>query len=102
MSRAVEVDSSNLEAVCHSVKASMLYVKFKKERHYLYKGVDAAVYQQLLAAPSKGVFLNSKIKGVYQFQEISGFDEFLAITGEMDAQPISLSSFFEEEGICIL
>lgn len=47
-----------------------LYIRFVSGDLYRYKKVPAEVYENLLHAPSKGIFLNKSIKGNYEFQKI--------------------------------
>lgn len=37
---------------------------------YDYLGVPASVYEQMRRASSKGIFLNTKIKGHYSFEKV--------------------------------
>ncbi len=63
----IYVDSSNVEAIGYEDSAMELYVQFVGGALYVYHGVPREVYDDLMAAPSKGSFLNRIIKGVYQF-----------------------------------
>ena len=62
------VDSSNLYAVYYQPDFQRLFVWFGgNERQprltrYVYESVDPATYAGLLAAPSKGQFLDQKLK----------------------------------------
>ena len=64
----VRVQSSNLCAVYYQPDFARLFVWFggteKTPRltRYAYDGVEPAVYAALLAAPSKGQFLDQKLK----------------------------------------
>jgi hypothetical protein len=61
------VDSSNVEAVGYESEAQELHVQFLSGAYYIYHGVPREIYDDLLAAPSIGSFLNRVVKGVYQF-----------------------------------
>lgn len=63
------VSSSNVAAVGY--EDSDLYVKFNNGSEYKYSGVPSSIYEQLLNAPSVGSFLNSNIKGSYNFERIA-------------------------------
>lgn len=63
------VDSSNIEAIGHDNDAQELYVRFLSGATYVYHGVPKEVYENLMAAPSKGSFLNREVKGVYEFTQ---------------------------------
>ncbi|MET3591804.1 hypothetical protein ABID26_001188 [Mesorhizobium shonense] len=47
----------------------VLEVEFHKSGVYQYFNVPASVFEQFLAAPSHGVFLNTYIKGQYPFEK---------------------------------
>lgn len=61
------VDSSNVEAVGYDSDAQELHVQFLSGGYYIYHGVPQEIYDDFLAAPSIGSFLNRVVKGVYQF-----------------------------------
>lgn len=63
------VDSSNIEAIGHDNDAQELHVRFLSGATYVYHGVPKEVYENLMAAPSKGSFLNREIKRVYEFTQ---------------------------------
>ena len=63
------VDSSNIEAVGHDPEAQELYVRFLTGDTYAYHGVPVEVYDELMASPSKGSYLNRMIKGVYEYSK---------------------------------
>jgi len=63
------VDSSNIEAIGYDKDAQELHVRFLSGMAYVYHGVPNEVYENLMAAPSKGSFLNREIKGVYEFTQ---------------------------------
>ena len=63
------VDSSNVEAVGHDPDAQELHVRFLSGDTYIYHGVPAQVYNELIASPSKGSYLNRMIKGTYDYSK---------------------------------
>ena len=63
------VDSSNIEAVGHDPEAQELHVRFLSDDTYVYHGVPAEVYDELMASASKGSYLNRMIKGVYEYSK---------------------------------
>jgi hypothetical protein len=65
------VDSSNVEAIGYDADAQELHVRFLSGAYYVYSGVPQAVYDGLMAAPSKGSYLNREIKNVYQYAKQS-------------------------------
>jgi len=66
----IPVDSSNLEKVGYDPEAKKLIAGFKGGTLYEYSGVPLTVYGRLLAAESHGKFLNSEVKGVFDYQKI--------------------------------
>jgi KTSC domain len=62
------VTSSNVASIGYDPTTQELHVGFKGkdgESVYSYAGVPKDVYDALMAADSKGGFLNSSIKGTY-------------------------------------
>lgn len=57
--------SSALSSVEHDCSADRLYVTFTSGRRYVYLGVDARLYQTLIAAESKGRFFNEHIRNAF-------------------------------------
>ncbi len=66
MTEMVYVDSSNIEAIGYDSVAQDLHVRFLNGGYYIYHNVPETIFDQLMAAPSKGSFLNREVKGVYQ------------------------------------
>lgn len=71
----VSVSSSNVEAV-RFVGADWLDVRFlakgkARSRTYRYYGVPWSVYWEMMAAPSKGQFVWQRLRGRYEYAEIS-------------------------------
>lgn len=64
------VDSSNIEAIGHDTAAQELHVRFLSGDTYVYHGVPAEVYDELMAAPSKGSYLNRVIKANYEYTKM--------------------------------
>jgi hypothetical protein len=65
------VDSSNIEAVGYDSSSQELHVQFLQSgKTYVYSSVPEWVFQELLAADSKGIYLNSQIKGTYDYYEL--------------------------------
>lgn len=66
------VTSSNLDAVrwLHDGSQSFLEVRFRSGSTYLYTGVPEAVYDALMAAPSKGVYFAANVKWAYSYQRV--------------------------------
>lgn len=64
-----EVESSNIQAVGFDPKHGA-FIEFKTGDYYRYPNVDYAVFQNLLAAESKGKFFNQFIKPDPVFQKL--------------------------------
>jgi hypothetical protein len=66
------VDSSSIDEVGYDAGKRELYVRFLESGDtYVYYGVEREVYDDLLAAPSKGAYLNRAIKGRYFYRKLS-------------------------------
>lgn len=59
----VYVDSSNIEAIGYDADSRELHVQFISGTLYVYFDVDEFLFNELLAANSKGSYLNREIKG---------------------------------------
>lgn len=64
----IDVVSSNVVAVGWS--NNRLYVDYKRGS-YVYKGVPQKVYNELLAAESKGKYMCSNVKGKYNYERLA-------------------------------
>jgi hypothetical protein len=65
------VDSSNVEAIGYDSAAQELHVRFLKSGEtYVYYNVEEHVFQELMRADSKGTYLNTNIKGRYQYGKL--------------------------------
>lgn len=67
----INVQSSNVASIGYSIEEKKLRIKFNYGGIYDYVNVPAEVYQLMLVAPSKGKFINEKLKGIYQFKKIN-------------------------------
>ena len=59
------VESSWINAVNYFAEEESLEINLSNGRTYVYFGVSKDVYDEMLAAQSKGKFYNDKIKGLY-------------------------------------
>lgn len=65
------VESSSIDAVAYVPERHELIVHFREHRRtYVYENVSAAEYRALLAAPSKGRFVNQRIKPYHHFRSL--------------------------------
>ena len=65
----IPVDSTDLESVGYD--GQNLFVQFKRNAVYIYFQVPESLYRDLLAADSKGKFLNKHIKGIFDYKRIA-------------------------------
>ena len=63
----VAVDSTTLATVAYDEGRELLQLEFCGRAVYQYFGVPPAVCQALLAAPSKGRYFNSNVRGRYVY-----------------------------------
>lgn len=56
------VSSTELASIGYQEATSVLEVEFRKGGVYQYFGVPAQIYDQLMAAPSKGSYFNRVIR----------------------------------------
>lgn len=63
-----DVDSSNIEAIGYDRDRQELHVRFLQSGTYLYFGVDEAVFDSFLGAPSKGTFFHENVRDQYPFE----------------------------------
>jgi len=64
------VESSNLKSIGYDPDEEILEIEFKGGSLYQYFKIPLSVYLDLLAAPSKGHFLNVAIKEAYRFKKL--------------------------------
>ncbi len=66
----VAAKSKMLSAVAYNRDWQQLYLKFRSGDVYCYRGVPAEEYQELLAADSKGKYVQNHIRDHYPYQRI--------------------------------
>lgn len=64
------VSSSNLAAVGYDAGSETLEIEFNNGRIYQYYNVPEFMYDNLMAAPSVGVYFNAEIKNAYTCSQI--------------------------------
>lgn len=69
MVNMVNVESSNIIAIGHDGKD--LYVEYNSGHTYQYADVPKYVYEALMAAPSKGSYMNENVKYSYTFKRLN-------------------------------
>ena len=68
--RRVSLNSTALTAVSFSPESHVLEVEFRNGLIYEYLGVSCSLYEQLLAAPSKGAFLVHSIRNRFPHRRV--------------------------------
>jgi hypothetical protein len=68
------VESATLVAVGFDDACGILQLEFHGNGVYRYLGVPGALYEGLLAAPSKGRYFNKAIRGHFPYFPASGTD----------------------------
>ena len=64
------VSSSSIQRIGYDPEARSLFLQYEGDKLYQYFDVPAKVYTELLAAQSKGRFVNYAIKPHYSFKEV--------------------------------
>lgn len=67
----IDVDSSCISAVAYNSFSSILKIRFNSDSVYEYSNVPLDVFDNLLSSVSKGLYFNSYIKDVYDFQLVN-------------------------------
>jgi hypothetical protein len=67
--KMISVSSSNIVSIGY--ENDFLDVRFRDNRTYRYFHVPESVFQELMNAPSKGKYLDLRIKGHFPFQLLS-------------------------------
>lgn len=71
MPEMIFVDSSNVEAIGYESATRELHVRFSKSGEtYVYYEVEEWVFEDFKRADSKGTFLNTTVKGRYNFGKL--------------------------------
>lgn len=65
------VDSTTMRSVGYEGKSRILEIEFDSGAVYQYLGVSGRVYEQLLAAESKGRYFNDEIRDSYPYVQVS-------------------------------
>jgi hypothetical protein len=64
------VQSSNVECVGYDPECMELHIRFVDSAlTYVYHSVPQQVFDEMMAAPSKGIYLNQCVKNVYPFEK---------------------------------
>jgi KTSC domain-containing protein len=66
----IPVDSTNIISAGYDPATKTLELEFVKGNIYQYFGVPRSIYEGLMAADSKGAFVNTEIKGSYDYNQV--------------------------------
>jgi hypothetical protein len=66
----IPVDSSNIASIGYDPGSQTLQVEFQGGRVYQYFDVPEGVFQEFLAASSKGKFFHANIKGSFRYARV--------------------------------
>ena len=64
------VASSNVRSIGYDLMSEILEVEFLNGSTYQYYGVPRVLYDEIMRATSKGIFLNMYIKNRYAYSRI--------------------------------
>lgn len=64
------VHSTSIASVGYDDATATLTIEFQSGALYEYYEVERAVYEQLRAAPSKGQFVNARVRDVYRYARV--------------------------------
>jgi hypothetical protein len=68
---AATVESTTLTTVAYDPIRQLLRLQFRSRAVYCYFGVPEGVYQDLMAADSKGSYFNRKIRGRFPYHRLT-------------------------------
>jgi hypothetical protein len=66
---ATAVESTTLATVSYEVSSPRLWLEFRSHAVYCYFGVPPKIYQDLMAAPSKGAYFNRHIRTRFPYHK---------------------------------
>lgn len=69
--KRIPVDSSSLASAGYAQELSTLEIEFHHGATYQYFAVPRLVFDELLAAVSKGTYFNDHVKDRYPFRRVS-------------------------------
>ena len=65
--KAVAVESTTLTTVAYDAERMILQLEFRDQAIYHYFKVPVEIYRGLLAASSKGLYFNQRIRGQFPY-----------------------------------
>lgn len=70
MEKLTAFESSNIAEIAYDASAQVLQVIFHNGSSYQYIDVPDHIWEQFKVAGSKGIFLNSSIKGQFRYSKV--------------------------------
>jgi len=67
---AIPVNSTLLASVAYDVNGCLLELEFRDGTIYQYSAVPEIVYQELIAADSKGTYFNRQIRNHFSYRRV--------------------------------
>ncbi|MFA6458501.1 MAG: KTSC domain-containing protein [Patescibacteria group bacterium] len=64
------VSSSNIAAIGYDSDTETLEIEFLNGTLYEYRNVPQVIYDELMRAPSRGIYLNKEIRNAYPYSKI--------------------------------
>jgi KTSC domain-containing protein len=68
--KRIGVESSSIAGAGYDAGEQILEIEFRNGLVYRYFGVAPAVYEGLMAAESKGRYMNAEIRSVYPYEQV--------------------------------
>lgn len=65
-----QVSSSSIASIGYDEVTQTLEVEFVDSSIYQYLNVPAQIFDELMAAPSQGIFLNANVKDQYAYERL--------------------------------
>jgi hypothetical protein len=65
-----EVDSTSIKSVAYDKEEEKLWLRFKSDALYEYRGVQEQTVKELVTAESKGKFFHENIKNKFDYEKV--------------------------------
>ena len=72
--KRIPVESSSISSVGYDRESSTLEIAFRSGRRYQYFAVPRRIFDELMAASSKGAYVNERIKPRFPFRPVDKRD----------------------------
>ena len=68
---SIPIESTTLTSAAYDPAGQVLRLEFRSRAVYCYFDVPPVVYQELIAAESKGSFFNRNIRGRFRYRRVA-------------------------------